>query len=64
MFRHYLVYNVLTLCRHVYWYPLPYPWSLVVSGIKYGRQVAILKIQLSPIIPKLPVTIRYYPNFV
>jgi hypothetical protein len=24
MFRHYLVYNVLTLCRHVYRYPLPY----------------------------------------
>jgi hypothetical protein len=25
MFRNYLVYNVLTLCRHVYWYPLPDP---------------------------------------
>jgi hypothetical protein len=62
MFCHYLVYNVVTLCRHVYRCSLPYPWILVRSGIKYGRQVAILKIQLSTITPKL--TTRYYTNFV
>jgi hypothetical protein len=53
MFRQYLVYNVLTLCKHIYGCPLPYPLIFVWSGIKYGRQVAILKIQLSPIAPKL-----------
>jgi hypothetical protein len=49
----FMVYNVLILCKHVYRYPLPYPWILVRSGILYGRQAAILNIHLSPTTPKL-----------
>jgi hypothetical protein len=62
MFRRYLVYHVLTLCRHVYWYPLPNTWILFHRASNMAARWPSWKFNLSPITP-IKLTIRYYSNF-